>query len=99
MKNGIVGYKHCHHCLAGLPPLTSPAEWARLNIGVTKRGFQVWCVRHNVNVMEIDLLGQKIKIRDKREALRTGATTSAKKRRRTRRQNQPGGTRLPVATP
>ena len=37
----------------------SPATYARLNVGWTKEGLQVWCVRHNCNVMHLDFEGQK----------------------------------------
>lgn len=33
----------------------SMAELARLSIGRTKTGLQVWCVRHEINVIDMDL--------------------------------------------
>ena len=33
----------------------SMAELARISIGVTKTGFQVWCVRHDLNIGDYDL--------------------------------------------
>jgi hypothetical protein len=57
--NEITGYVHCGLCLKELPDDQSPAEWCRLNVGWTKQGLQVWCVRHNVNVCHIDFQGQQ----------------------------------------
>lgn len=37
----------------------SPRSLARLEVGWTRAGLQVWCVRHNVNVIHIDFQGQK----------------------------------------
>lgn len=59
-KNQISMYKHCPRCLEERPDDVSPRDWARLNVGATKEGVQVWCVRHDVNVMALDFLGQKI---------------------------------------
>ena len=35
----------------------SPREYAQLEFGFTKPGVQVWCKRHEVNVMHIDFEG------------------------------------------
>lgn len=48
-------YFHCKRCLMEKPDGISPAEWVRLNVGWTERGIQVWCVRHDLNVVHIDL--------------------------------------------
>lgn len=41
-------YLHCSRCLEQVPEETSPAEYARLSIGVNECGdLIVWCVRHN----------------------------------------------------
>lgn len=53
-------FMHCAKCLdewkntdkgAG----ESPASYARLNVGPTDKGVQVWCVRHNCNVDTWDM--------------------------------------------
>ena len=33
----------------------SMAELARITVGATKTGFQIWCVRHDINVADYDL--------------------------------------------
>ena len=56
----IVQFIHCSLCIKeGIPDGESPRTWARFDIGWTKEGLQVWCVRHESNVMHIDFQGQK----------------------------------------
>lgn len=57
--NQIGMYTHCSLCLQEKPAHKSPQEWARLEVGTTPRGIQVWCSRHNCNVLNIDFEGQK----------------------------------------
>lgn len=38
----------------------SPAEYAQLEVGSTLYGFQVWCRRHEVNVIHADFEGRKV---------------------------------------
>lgn len=52
-------YLHCRLCLEQLPRNESPEHWARLAVGMTKQGLQVWCVRHRCNVLHVDYQGQK----------------------------------------
>lgn len=59
IKNEIGMYLHCKQCLVELPPDTSPREWAQLEVGWTKAGIQVWCKRHELNVIHMDFEGQK----------------------------------------
>ena len=56
-NNDIVAYRHCEKCLAEIPPGTSPQEWARIEFGHTMRGIQIWCTRHNCNIINIDFEG------------------------------------------
>ena len=63
IPNEITLYFHCKECLLERPDNISPAEWARLSIGWTEHGFQVWCERHQNNVISIDFLGQKVAYR------------------------------------
>jgi hypothetical protein len=46
---------HCAQCLAEKPEWISAAEYARLAVGPTSYGVQVWCLRHNMNVYHLDL--------------------------------------------
>jgi hypothetical protein len=51
--NELRGYIHCGMCLK------ENAGPQMLEIGWTKLGLQIWCRRHNANVMHIDFQGQK----------------------------------------
>ena len=57
--NKIGMYFHCALCLAEKPANQSPKEWARAQAGFTERGIQVWCNRHDVNILHMDFQGQK----------------------------------------
>jgi hypothetical protein len=60
IDNNIVQFFHCTLCIKeGIPEGESPRTWARFDIGWTKEGLQVWCVRHEANIMHIDFQGQK----------------------------------------
>jgi hypothetical protein len=61
MANRISQFMHCRKCLEEKPPSQSPRQWARLECGWTDVGWQVWCVRHECNVTDLDLLGQKVR--------------------------------------
>ena len=55
--NEIVRFIHCKKCLDEKPPGMSPREYAQVEVGFTAPGVQVWCKRHEVNVMDIDFEG------------------------------------------
>lgn len=57
--NEIKMFFHCTKCLENKPAGVSPQEWVRLEAGWTPLGFQVWCVRHGVNIIHVDFQGQK----------------------------------------
>lgn len=59
-KNRINTFFHCKRCLTSIPDGLSPREWIRMEVGWTKEGIQVWCVRHEINVADIDFKGQKV---------------------------------------
>ena len=56
-------YFHCQLCLdelnAGKAKGESAQSYARLEVGYTRIGLQVRCVRHDVNVIHLDFAGQK----------------------------------------
>ena len=58
-SNEIVLFMHCGMCLEDKPDDVSPRVWAQLEIGWTDKGFQVWCKRHECNVIHMDFEGQK----------------------------------------
>ena len=57
--NEIELYFQCSQCLDELPYGVSPAEYANLNVGWSKPGIQVWCNRHDCNIIHIDFEGVK----------------------------------------
>lgn len=56
---GMVLFYHCAKCVTELPAGESPRDWARLSVGATAVGIQIWCVRHDCNVAHIDFEGYK----------------------------------------
>lgn len=58
-KLAIVQYIHCKLCFDQLPRGKSMEEYARLSVGMTRQGLQVWCARHDCNVMHVDYQGHK----------------------------------------
>jgi len=49
--NQIVRYFHCTKCIQAKPKHISPREYASIEAGFTKTGLQVWCKRHNENIV------------------------------------------------
>tara|TARA_B100000212_G_C27179116_1_gene449518 strand:+ start:395 stop:610 length:216 start_codon:yes stop_codon:yes gene_type:complete len=60
MENKIEMFIHCKKCVKERGEFISPRDYASLEFGYTKKGFQLWCVRHDENVLAIDLLEQKV---------------------------------------
>jgi hypothetical protein len=56
-KNNIVAYLHCKKCLDELPGGQSPRDYAAIEVGWTKWGFQAWCKRHEANMLHVDFEG------------------------------------------
>ena len=64
--NEIVAFIHCGLCLKELQDIVartgqaqSPRTYTRFEVGWTKLGLQVWCRRHEVNVLHMDFEGTK----------------------------------------
>lgn len=55
----IQTYFHCAMCLEELPEGMSPQEYSFTESGWTEKGFQVWCQRHNANIIHMDFEGHK----------------------------------------
>jgi hypothetical protein len=52
-KKQIVRFLHCGKCLEELRPGMSPKRRQRLEVGLTSQGIQVWCARHDVEIVHI----------------------------------------------
>ena len=54
----------CNQCYeeycAGLTDSSSLQQYSMLDVGLTDIGLQVWCRRHNVNVVHVDFGGNKL---------------------------------------
>ena len=57
--NEIKMYYHCGICLKQRPKNISPSEWCRVEVGATKLGIQVWCKRHQANIVHVDFQWKK----------------------------------------
>lgn len=60
-SNEIKLYLHCGLCLDELKDLDldlSPQEYQKIQVGWTEGGIQVWCNRHDCNLVNIDFEGQ-----------------------------------------
>lgn len=50
---------HCRRCFGQRPANVAPRDWAKLTIGFTQHGVQVWCGRCDSNVIHINFEGRK----------------------------------------
>jgi hypothetical protein len=55
----IKTFFHCRRCILELPDGISPRDWAQNEVGFTEIGLQVWCRRHNANIIHIDFEGER----------------------------------------
>jgi len=74
--NKINEYCQCAMCLEELPPGRQMAQWARLAVGWTTEGLQVWCLRHSATVIdlgfknEVDLIAGTVPARVRKKSPR-----------------------------
>ncbi len=64
-SNEIKAYLHCGLCLTEFKDPDheeskdmSPKEYSDTQTGWTPKGIQVWCNRHNANIINLDFGGQ-----------------------------------------
>lgn len=63
-KKEIKFFLHCKLCIQELNSLDdktklSPKEYSLTQTGYTKKGIQVWCNRHDCNIIHMDFEGVK----------------------------------------
>ena len=58
-ENNIELFLHCKKCIESRPDGISPKDYQEIGCGWTKQGLQVWCNRHDCNVLHVDFEGQK----------------------------------------
>ena len=59
----IDSYVACTKCaeeLAYIEPKISLQDYAAIDVGFTNWGLQVWCRRHQVNIVHLDFGGQQL---------------------------------------
>lgn len=62
----IIQYFHCRQCVSEVLDIArrteqpqSPATYSRYDVGFTEIGLQIWCRRHEINLVHIDFEGQQ----------------------------------------
>ena len=58
-KNEILQFFHCKVCGETIHPGMSPSEYQDIEVGWTDKGLQVWCKRHDINIVHIDFEGHR----------------------------------------
>jgi hypothetical protein len=53
----IKQYFHCKTCMPKKPKTKSPSQWARLAVGFTAKGLEVWCIRCQKSIINLDFQG------------------------------------------
>ncbi len=56
-ENEILMFLHCKRCRANIPPGMSASDYQDVEVGWTEIGLQVWCKRHDENIVHIDFEG------------------------------------------
>jgi hypothetical protein len=57
-ENRIISYIHCKKCIDEIKKdriQISPSDYQMITAGFTSTGLQIWCNRHNCNVMNFNL--------------------------------------------
>lgn len=52
----------CKRCTESCPAGTPLQDYVRVSVGLTPYGLQVWCARHQANIVHIDFRGQRLKV-------------------------------------
>jgi hypothetical protein len=59
--HAILRFTYCRQCMKDLEHINrvkapqSIRDYSKLECGWTEFGFQLWCIRHNKNILHIDL--------------------------------------------
>ena len=65
LQNQITQHVICAKCeeefLNGLTDSSSLQDYTELDVGFTDTGIQVWCRRHDANVVHVDFEGRKLR--------------------------------------
>jgi len=59
----ITTFIHCGQCIDEFQAKPHPGEsiqtFTRYEMGYTKQGIQIWCLRHKCNIMHVDFEGKQ----------------------------------------
>ena len=65
LQNQITQHVICAKCeeefLNGLTDSSSFQDYTKLDVGFTDTGMQVWCRRHDANVVHVDFEGRELR--------------------------------------
>ena len=65
LQNQITQHVVCAKCeeefLNGLTDSSSFQDYTKLDVGFTDTGMQVWCRRHDANVVHVDFEGRELR--------------------------------------
>ena len=65
LQNQITQHVVCAKCeeefLNGLTDSSSLQDYTKLDVGFTNTGIQVWCRRHDANVVHVDFEGRELR--------------------------------------
>jgi hypothetical protein len=50
----------CSRCADERPEGVTMRDFSRIEAGTTRRGFQVWCIRHECTIAYIDFRGNSV---------------------------------------
>jgi hypothetical protein len=59
VTNEIKLFFHCGNCMPQKPEDVSARDWSRVECGWTTLGFQVRCMRCDLNIIHVDFEGRK----------------------------------------
>lgn len=79
---GIHEDYECPRCVKEKPNDYRSDEWSNLRVGLTDDGFQVWCLRHQVNVADVTIRNDGTLIERLVEAVRDRASGLVTTRRK-----------------
>jgi len=60
IREPVVCAKCAEEVANGAAGAVSMREYGRLEMGFTERGLQVWCLRHDLNVLHLDFAGERL---------------------------------------
>lgn len=60
IREPVVCAKCADEVASGAAGAVSMRDYGRLDVGFTERGLQVWCVRHDLNVVHVDFAGERL---------------------------------------